>query len=651
MFFKTKSMKSPAAFGLLIVAAVCAGLIALRGAGKLQFLELALYDSYLQFQPQIHTPENRVLLVTISETDIQNLGSWPMSDGTMARLLKNVLRCEPRAVGLDIYRDLPVPPGGEELLELFSKPARVVTVQKLGDEKSPGVGRPYVTRDSGLVGFNDLVVDSEGVVRRGLLYVTEGDRFHQSFSLLLALSYLEPENIFPEGDPSDPDVMKLGKAKFLPLEPDEGGYCGVDARGYQFLLDFSAAAVPFASVSFTDVLAGKLPPELARGKAVLIGSVAESSRDFFHIPVDRSTEPRRQITGVELQASIVSQLLHGALNGFQPMRSIGELHKQGWIVLWSGAGFLLGLWSRSFRRFLLANLLALVVLTGISFSLFRAGYWIPVAPPALAVTLTAALLVAYVSYQEKMQRAVLMRLFSTQVSRDVAETLWSHRDQFMEGGRPRPQELTATVLFTDLRGYTTVTERMEPRALVEWLNEYMERMAKAVMDHGGIVHRYIGDAVMATFGIPIARTVEEEISRDAANAVECAAAMGKELERLNLSWSGRGLPTAKMRVGIYTGPLLVGYLGSMQRMEYSIFGDTANIAARLESYDKEYQSEATCRIIIGGPTWERVNGGFLTRDLGEAVLKGKDVKVRIYHVLGEKGRPDPILAHGPLSTE
>src|SRR5204862_2785439 len=176
------------------------------------------------------------------------------------------------------------------------------------------------------------------------------------------------------------------------------------------------------------------------------------------------------------------------------------------------------------------------------------------------------------------------------------------REEFLAGQRPRSQKLTATVLFTDLKGFSTTSENLEPALLLDWLNEYMEAMATAIMSHQGVIEKYIGDGIMAVFGVPLARTVPEEIRQDARNAVRCALAMRTTLLQLNAGWKERGLPVSGMRIGIHTGPLVAGSLGSSDRQEFTVIGDTVNIASRLESFDKDWMDPESpaddCRILI-----------------------------------------------------
>lgn len=257
-------------------------------------------------------------------------------------------------------------------------------------------------------------------------------------------------------------------------------------------------------------------------------------------------------------------------------------------------------------------------------------------PPAISWVVSAVTVTAYILYREKVERSLLMQLFSRHVSPDVAGAIWQQREQFMDGGRPRSQQLTATVLFSDLKGFTTVSEELAPRTLMDWLNEYMEAMAHIVIEHGGVINKYIGDSIMAIFGVPVPRTNDSEIDRDAINAVNCALSMSDKLNILNKNWKEKGLPVTKMRIGIYTGQLVAGSFGSAERMEYTVIGDTVNVASRLESFDKDFEGKpgSDCRILVGNETLRRLGDGYSTEAVGAVSLKGKEEKVIIYLVTG-----------------
>ena len=613
-------------------------LFALRGLGALESLELAAYDWYIRLQPFDPAPDPRIVLVTIGEQDIHNQGGWPLSDGAVARAVEILARYRPRAIGLDIYRDVPVPPGSGTLDAVLSGHPRVIGVMKFAGGSSTGIPPPPVLRDTDRVGFNDVLVDPGGTVRRGLLFLDDGVTTAHSLALRLALLYLQPEGVAPRPDPRDPRHLRLGRSTIRALEPNDGGYAGADARGYQFLLDFRGGTRPFASITLTALLSGTITPEAVRDKIVLIGGTAESVKDHFYAPYSRGLQADQQVPGVAVHAHMVSQLLRIGLEGASPMATPAPWQRAIWILLWSAAGGAIGLRVRSPWRFSLAAGGGLVGLGLLDFLAFMGGWWLPLVPPAMAWLASAALVTAYMSYQEAVQRAALMQLFSRNVSKEVAEAIWQQRDQFLDGRRPRSQELTATALFTDLTGFTTVAERLPPEALMDWLNEYMDAMAPQVSDHGGVIRQYAGDSIVAIFGVPIPRGSDAEIAQDAVNAVRCALAMEARLLDLNRRWRAEGRPTTGMRIGIFTGPVVAGTLGSAARSEYVVVGDSVNTASRLESFEKDLfppdPASRPCRILIGETTLRYLGDQFETERVGDVRLKGKERAVGIYRVLG-----------------
>lgn len=240
---------------------------------------------------------------------------------------------------------------------------------------------------------------------------------------------------------------------------------------------------------------------------------------------------------------------------------------------------------------------------------------------------------------------MLMRIFSQHVSKEVAEDIWRDREQFAGGGRPQPRRLIVTAFFTDLTGFTTVSERFTPEQLMDWLNEYMGAMAPVISHHGGVIRQYAGDSIVALFGVPIPRRTEAEIAQDAINAVRCAVAVEQRLLELNRAWQEAGRPCTGMRIGIVTGEAVSGTLGSTDRWEYVVVGDTLNTASRLESFDKDVHPPdplvRPCRTLIGASTHAHVADLFDTEWVAEARLKGKQQMVAIYRVLGER-KLEPI---------
>lgn len=621
---------------LLTVLLVFVASLFAQQRGLLQFLEFRVYDKMLLHQPKAANSEPLVL-IEMNEQDIQNPElDYPIYDNKLADLLNILAADNPAAIGLDIWRDIPVPKSGvytNQLNDAFLSHSNIVAIFTLAGVNPPGVLRSRPDQ----LGFNDnFVMDmrADKRVRRTLLY-GEGpsNETYDSLAFRLALIYLQERGIQPAPVADDPNALQLGKARLSPLKPNDGAYVGAATDRCQILLDFKCPD-RFTRFNVSDALAGKIPRGALKGKIVVIGMTAESVQDSWPTPM------RFAHRGLELQAMTVNQLLRAALEGTQALRFWNDWLEAAWAFGWCLVGGAIGYWVRSPVRFTASLVVALVALGWIGWEAFSGGWWIPIVWPALTCLPAAALLTSYISYEERKQRGQLMQMFSREVSPDIAQALWEARDHFLEGNRPHPKRLTATVLFTDLKGFSTTSEGLDPEHLMSWLNEYMSAMAQVVMANHGVVEKYIGDSVMALFGAPLPRGTQDEIAEDARNAVRCALEMGKAMERLNLDWKERGLPTSPMRVGIHTGPLVAGSLGSAERQEYTVIGDSVNIASRLESFDKEGETmiipRGICRILVSEATNSLLGEEFRTLPIGEINLKGKGQCVRIFCVLNPR---------------
>ena len=268
----------------------------------------------------------------------------------------------------------------------------------------------------------------------------------------------------------------------------------------------------------------------------------------------------------------------------------------------------------------------------------------PFSPPIMALRVRTQLEIKFLqdllrkeSQEERDQKKQLMQLFSRHVSDEVAEEMWRERAQFLSGSRPRPQQLTATVMFSDICGFTTISERLGPQVLFDWLNEYMEAMTKIVAGHHGMVNKYIGDSIMVVFGAPVPRSTPEEIAQDARRAADCALAMGEALKALNADFLHRGWPAINIRVGIFTGPLTAGTLGSSERLEYTVIGDTVNAASRLEQIrdlPEADSQESPCRILISEATLRHLDSRYRARPIKPVVLRGRSEPVSVHLLEG-----------------
>ncbi|WP_413160409.1 CHASE2 domain-containing protein [Capilliphycus salinus ALCB114379] len=601
--------------------------LVLRSLGQLQVLEWMAFDQFFRWRPP-ELADSRILIVEIREEDIKMLQRWPMSDQQLVELLRTLKLHQPRAIGLDLYRDLPVPPGSEELIDLFESTPNLIGIEKVVGAVDP----PPTLKKLDQVGASDIILDFDGRVRRALFIAFDEDEVIFSFPLKLALLYLEKEGINIEELDAERGILRLNRAIFRPFQGNEGGYVDADAGGYQFLLNYRSPPCGgcrvFETVSMGDVLADRVPPELIRDRIVLVGTAAYSLKDIFLTPYSNTTP------GVEVHAQIASQVLSAALDGRRLIRVWPNAIEGIWIVLWSGVGVATSWIFVRIHRKILSLVLTNGSLSIATYVAFLNGWWIPVVPPLLILIGLEMAITAYRAYIEREDRQIVMNLLGQQVSPKIANAVWDARHQLIKEGHLIGQDMVATVLFTDIKGFTRITERTDPKTLMSWLNEYMNVMSQIVLDHDGVVDKFIGDAVMAVFGIPIPRTTSEEIGLDALAAVRCALQMRMELETLNQQWDKKGLPTAAMRVGIATGLVVAGSLGGLRRQNYTTIGDTVNIAARLESYDKSSQNEM-CRILISEQTYQYISPLFYTQLMGKVKLPGKEKTLAVYQVFAE----------------
>jgi adenylate cyclase len=256
----------------------------------------------------------------------------------------------------------------------------------------------------------------------------------------------------------------------------------------------------------------------------------------------------------------------------------------------------------------------------ISTRLFASGYWLNLSQPVLASSAALFGGVAYQYFVEGREKRRMKRLFGQYVSKDVYEELVANPGLARLGGHRRDM----TVLFSDIRGFTTLSETGKPEDIVQTLNEYFTRMVDLVFLHKGTLDKFVGDMVMALFGAPLSDP------QHADHAVETALDMVAELGKLNQKWKADGRPELDIGIGINTGPMIAGNIGSDAIMSYTVIGDAVNLGSRLESLNKQYGT----RIIISDDTRQQLTGHYLFRPLGDVVVKGKTKAVAIFEVVG-----------------
>jgi class 3 adenylate cyclase/CHASE2 domain-containing sensor protein len=553
-------------------------------------------------------PQHPMLaLITLGEDDFARLACRsPVDRDFLAGLIGQLEAAGVRAIGIDILFDQPTLPAMDERLRrrIIAASIPVVAITALPEAPLTEQQRDFLGRFlAGMTtGHANLAKDSvDGTVR---WHVPVGS----------------------DGTPSLPARLAALAGAAVPAGPFRIAWRNGPSPDVSAFASYPAEAVPL------------LPREWLAGRIVLIGTVLTG--------VDRHRTPMSvtggATPGVMITAQVLAQLLDGRSRPLVPWTG------QALLAL-AGAGAGVGLAMAGLP--LVWLVMAAVALVG---GIWAGGAWLfaaggpllaPVAPSVAWLGGMAATL-ARQALDERADRRVLMHLFANHVSREVADEVWRQRATFMAGRRPRPRELVATVLFSDIEGFTTICEALPPEPLIRWLEGYLDAMVRIVAAHHGLVLRFIGDAILAVFGVPVPRTTQAEMDADARRAVRCAMAMGRELATLNERWRAEGLPPVGVRIGIHTGPLVAGCLGGPGRMEYSLLGDTANTAARLEAFAKtvETMTSPHCRIIIGDPTWQAMAGGIDAMPVGEVALKGKSRMVRLWLVRdgpGDGPGPDP----------
>ncbi|MBF2026797.1 MAG: EAL domain-containing protein [Oscillatoriales cyanobacterium C42_A2020_001] len=364
--------------------------VGVRQIGGIQAWELLTYDQLVRLRPD-KEPDPRLLIVAITEEDIRAQNRWPMSDEVIAKLLQRLQQYKPRTIGLDIYRDIPQPPGHQALLKQLQAP-NVITIKLLGNETKDAVPAPSEVPEN-QVGLSDIVVDPDVVVRRSLLFARTQDTDFYSFALRLALNYL---NIQPsQFKVQSGESLQIRDTTFPSLSATSGGYETLDDRGYQIMLNYRNAKNVARQVTLTQVLQGKVEPAWIKDKMVLIGTTAPSVRDLFLTPYNLSSNKSPETPGVVIHAQKTSQLLATVLDGYPLIWFWNDFTEGIWIWLWAGAGALLG-WR--LRHPILLGIAVGVGLGGlftIGYIIFLQAGWIPFVPAAIAFVGSGIAVVTY----------------------------------------------------------------------------------------------------------------------------------------------------------------------------------------------------------------------------------------------------------------
>ncbi len=389
-----------------------------RQLGLLEPLELGAFDELMQLRPAL-PPDPRLLIVEVTETDIMSLKTYPITDAVMTQLLGKLDQSGPVAIGLDIYRDIPQPPGNAQLLNLLKKSDRIIPICKLSDADSPGNPPPPGLPDT-RYGFADLTPDDNGIVRRALLFAPPPAKSRctsdTSFSFQLARKYLEKKGVkldlvqekqlkLGKGfkiEWKTQELLKLGNVILPPLSRNSGGYQNAQTGGYQILLNYRSKTLT-RKVTVSDVLNNRVDPSWIKDRIVLIGGTAPSLNDTFYTPYSSGLRGSQKMPGVEVHGQIVSQLVGTALDGRPQFWFWQDWLEIIWVLGWTLAGGILVRLIRHPGQLILAEVGAFALLLGTTVVVFVASGWIPVVAPALGLIAGATSVIAYSVYEAKQE--------------------------------------------------------------------------------------------------------------------------------------------------------------------------------------------------------------------------------------------------------
>ncbi|NUN65407.1 adenylate/guanylate cyclase domain-containing protein [Pseudanabaena biceps] len=597
--------------------------IGLRLIGALESLELAMLDQFFRWR-SLEPTDSRVVIIGIDEEDIRKY-NWPIDDRLLTQLLTRVKQQKPRAIGLDLARDQPIGEGYKELEKLFKTTPFLIGATKKADlvdsnfsVASSDIKPPPVLAELGQVGAVNLPIDNDGRIRRGLLSLQLPDgNLTLSFGLQIALLYLDGEQVVPYEQALNPPR----------LESNDGGYSRADVGGHQFMINYRRSQ-GYQVVRMADVLTGKVAPNLFRDRVVMIGATAVSLRDWFFTPIDSGLGSTRVFTsGVEVHAQIVSHILSSTLDGRPVIRSWNEYWESLWILVWALAGAtliwqwrnvntkdreLLVIFLRSLSAFVLANMLFWSCLIALHY-----GWWLPFAPAMMALLGGGAIVTSYLAITAAQIRTYFSRYLTDAVVKSLLET--------PEGLKLGGDRRKVTILMCDLRGFSAVSENMPPEKVVDILNVFLGTMTEAIAPYQGTIDEFIGDAILVLFGAPIHR------EDDAERAVASAIAMQLAMKTVNEKLVQMELPEIAMGIGINTGEVVAGNIGSQSRAKYAVVGNHVNLTARIESYTVGGQ------ILISESTYLEVEEIVKTNSSMQVEPKGVSQPISIYDICGIDG--------------
>jgi adenylate cyclase len=620
-------------------------------------VELKTYDWRMRRTAKPETARPEIALVEIDEYSLRNLqpnaGRWPWPRAVHSMLIDYLSRAPARVIAYDIdFAEADTRRGFDfgggsisgaesdaELVDSVKAAGNVLLLADATYEAAQGGGgapapdagirgdgpgpvdRPVVfppfpplAAAAAGVAHNLFVLDPDGPLRHTVPLVRSGGRAIPSFGLLAAL---RATGISPGDVHVDRETLRIGD-RAQPLAWRHVAGATGDQQFLWGLIDFRGEHA-YPTYSFFDleyseeqILAGvkpKIDPSVFKNKIVFVGATATGLKDAFQTPFAAGEMP-----GIHIHAAVADDILSNRFLRMAPRR---ETHATILVT-----GVLVGMLAVMLPAWW-ATVLTIALAAAFGWEATRAfagGYWMNVTQPLATAAVALFGGVAYQYVVEGRERRKMARLFGQFVSKDVFEQLVADPSLARLGGQRRDM----TVLFSDIRGFTTVSEKGQPEEIVGMLNEYFTEMVAIVFRHRGTLDKFVGDMVMALFGAPL------DDPDHAAHAADTALDMIAALDALNARWTAAGRPALDIGIGISTGPMIAGNIGSDAIMSYTVIGDTVNLGARLESLNKEHGT----RIIISETTRERLGPPYRSRPLGAVVVKGKTQSVAIFELVG-----------------
>ncbi len=466
---------------------------------------------------------------------------------------------------------------------------------------------PEFMEASNNAGFVHYLPDRDGVVRRIPLVMSYGGEYLFPPLSLQVLQEAQKTPLMVNIVPYGVSNVFVNKVEIPTTEFGE------------YFVNYYGPAYTFRHISATDVLAGRVPEDEIKGKIILLGATAAATYDTKITPFDPL------YPGVEAHATIIENIIQSDFIQRPPW--IGLLD----ISIMLASGILLGIISHFFKA-IASGVLALMgigVFLGLDFYLLKEkGLLIHTVYPVFTQLFVYTGVTIYRFAFEERKKRFVQDAFSQYLAPEVVQQVVDNPNLLKLGGDRR----ILTAFFTDVKGFSSIAESLTPKQLVELLNEFLTEMTDILMTQKGTVDKFEGDSIVAFFGAPI--PYEDHATKS------CLAALGmqKRLAEMREKWKEEGRHELYMRVGINTGPMVVGNMGSAHRMDYTIMGDSVNLASRLEGANKVYGT----KILISGFTFDFVKGSLECRELDRIRVFGKDQPVAIYEVLCEKGQLDAV---------